>query len=53
MVKKLIPAQADLLQRIIEGTASEEDLAQCVELCHRIEWGERKAENEENEESNE
>lgn len=53
LVKKLIPAQADLLQRIIEGTASEEDLAQCVELCHRIEWGERKAENEENEESNE
>lgn len=51
--KDLFPVHADLLQRTIDGAASEEDLAQCVELCQHVEWGERKAENEENEESNE
>ena len=44
--KELIPEHADLLQRIIDGAASDEDLAQCVELCNQIEWGKHEDENE-------
>lgn len=44
--QKLIPLHAALLQRIIDGTASDKDLTQCVELCRRIEWGKDDEEDE-------
>lgn len=44
--KELIPEHADLLQRIIDGAASDEDLEQCVKLCDQIEWGQQEVEDE-------
>lgn len=44
--KILIPAHADLLGRIIDGAASDEDLDQCVKLCDQIEWDQQEVENE-------
>ena len=44
--KILIPAHADLLERIIDGAASDEDLDQCVKLCDQIEWDQQEVENE-------
>lgn len=38
-VKELMPKHANLMERIINGAASDEDLTQCVDLCNRIAWG--------------
>lgn len=38
-IKDLLPSQVDIMERIINGIASDDDFAQCVELCNRIVWG--------------